>query len=178
MNIVTGTAPFIRPKRTTSQIMIELLIGLGVIFIASVTYNFILGVNYGLKTILIMLISIVVSLVSDLIAGSLRYKKSKHGAYDKYILSFIKDNFSVVTGVILALTLPVGTPYYVVVVGNLFATLIVKHAFGGFGNNIFNPAALGRLFVLLAFGPTLVSYLSEADKSIGGLSANAGLTIT
>ncbi|MFA5687208.1 MAG: RnfABCDGE type electron transport complex subunit D [Bacilli bacterium] len=178
MNIVTGTAPFIRPKRTTSQIMIELLIGLGVIFIASVTYNFILGVNYGVKTILIMLISIVVSLVSDLIAGSLRYKKSKHGAYDKYILSFIKENFSVVTGVILALTLPVGTPYYVVVVGNLFATLIVKHAFGGFGNNIFNPAALGRLFVLLAFGPTLVSYLSEADKSIGGLSANAGLTIT
>lgn len=178
MNIVTGTAPFIRPKRTTSRIMIELLIGLGVIFVASVVYNFILGVNYGLKTILIMLISIVVSLVSDLIAGSLRYKKSQHGAYDKYILSFIKENFSVVTGVILALTLPVGTPYYVVVVGNLFASLIVKHAFGGFGNNIFNPAALGRLFVLLAFGPTLVSYLSEADKGLGGLSADAGLTIT
>lgn len=176
MNIVAGTAPFNRAKRSTTQIMVELLIGLGVIFLASVIFNFTLGVNYGIKTILIMLIAVVTSLVGDLIAGALRYNKSKHGPFDKYIVSFILQNFSVVTAVIFALTLPVGTPYYVVIVGSLFATLVVKHTFGGFGNNIFNPAALARLFVALAFGPSLVGYLSDADKSLGGLKA--GITVT
>lgn len=176
MSIITGTTPFIRKKRTTKQIMIELLIGLGVIFIAAVVYNFILGVNYGIKALLMMVVSIAVTWISDIIAASLRYDKKKDGQFTDYLVDFVFTNHSVVTAVIFTLTLPIGTPYYVVIVGSIFATLIVKHVFGGFGNNIFNPAALGRLFVTLTFGPSLVSYLSDADKGLGGLTA--GMTVT
>lgn len=176
MNIVSGTTPFIRQKKSTKQIMLDLLIGLGVIFVAAVVYNFILGVNYGIKAILMMVVAVVVTWLSDIIAAALRYNKKKDGVFTDYLVDFITSNYSVVTAVIFTLTLPIGTPYYVVIVGSVFATLIVKHVFGGFGNNIFNPAALGRLFVTLSFGPKLVAYLDTADMSLGGLSA--GMTLT
>lgn len=175
MKIVSGNAPFVRSPRKTGHIMMELLIGLAVIFVAAVVYNFTLGVNYGLKAIGIMTVSILFTLISDLIAGSLRFNKEKDGQFGDYIVTFIKTNFSVVTAVIFALTVPIGTPVYVVALGSIFATLIVKHAFGGFGSNIFNPAALGRLFLALAFGNQLKPYLAGGE-SLGGL--NAGVTVT
>ncbi len=175
MKIVSGNAPFLRSKRTTSQIMMELLIGLAVIFVAAVVYNFTLGVRYGLKTICIMTVAILFTLISDIIAGSLRYNKEKDGKFDEYLWHFIKSNFSVVTAVILALTVPVGTPVYVVIIGSMFATLIVKHTFGGFGSNVFNPAALGRIFLALAFGSQLKPYLAGGE-TLGGLKAGATVT--
>ncbi|HKM02754.1 MAG TPA: RnfABCDGE type electron transport complex subunit D, partial [Bacilli bacterium] len=94
--------------------------------------------------------------------------------FGAYLLTFIKSNYSIVTAVIFTLTVPIGTPFYVLIVGNVFATLIVKHAFGGFGHNIFNPAALARLLVALAFGSQLSPFL--VDNSVGGLVAGATLT--
>ncbi len=175
MNIVSGNAPFLRRPRKTGHIMRELLIGLAVIFVAAVVYNFTLGVNYGFKAIGIMVVSILFTLISDVIAGSLRFNKEKDGKYEDFMMFFIKENFSLVTGVIFALTVPIGTPVYVIAVGSIFATLIVKHAFGGFGSNIFNPAALGRLFLALAFGGQLKAYL-PGGENLGGL--NAGVTVT
>ncbi len=175
MKIVSGNAPFIRNKRTTGQIMMELLIGLAVIFVAAVVYNFTLGVRYGLKTICIMTVSILFTFVSDIIVGSLRYNKEKDGKFNEYLFHFIKSNYSIVTAVIFALTVPVGTPVYVVIIGSMFATLIVKHTFGGFGANVFNPAALGRIFLALAFGGQLKPYLAGGEN-LGGLKA--GVTVT
>ncbi len=175
MNIVSGTAPFQRKTRETKHIMRELLIGLAVIFVAAVVYNFFLGINYGFKTIGIMVVSILFTLISDIIAGSLRYSKEKHGNFGEYIVSFVKDNFSIVTGVIFALTVPIGTPVYVVIIGSMFATLIAKHVFGGFGHNIFNPAAMGRIFLALAFGGQLKAYL-PGGENLGGLTAGATVT--
>lgn len=175
MNIVAGTAPFNRSKRTTQQIMVELLIGLAVIFVAAVIFNFTISAKYGLKVILMMLVGLVTTLLSDVIAASLRYNKEKNGNFVDYLFSFIKNNFSIVTGVIFVLTLPVGTPYYVVIVGSLFATLIVKHVFGGFGHNIFNPAALGRIFVTLAFPASLTTYLGDAG-TIPGITSGPSIT--
>ena len=168
MNIVSGTAPFNGKKRETKHIMRELLIGLAVIFVAAVVYNFFLGINYGFKTIGIMVVSILFTLISDVIAGSLRYNKEKNGNFGEYIISFVKENFSIVTAVIFALTVPIGTPVYVVIVGSMFSTLIAKHVFGGFGHNIFNPAAMGRIFLALAFGGQLKAYL-PGGENLGGL---------
>ncbi len=175
MKIVSGNAPFLRSKRTTSQIMMELLIGLAIIFVAAVIYNFTLGVRYGLKTICIMTVAILFTFISDIIAGSLRYNKEKDGKFDEYLIHFIKSNYSVVTAVIFALTLPIGTPVYVVIIGSMFATLVVKHAFGGFGSNVFNPAALSRIFLALTFGSQLKAYL-PGGENIGGLVAGATVT--
>lgn len=175
MKIVSGNAPFLRRKRSTGHIMRELLIGLGVIFVAAVVYNFTLGVRYGLKAIGIMTVSLLFTLISDIIAGSFRFNKEKDGQYAEYLVTFVKTNFSAVTAVIFSLTVPIGTPVYVVAVGSIFATLIVKHAFGGFGSNIFNPAAAGRIFLALAFGGQLKAYL-PGGESLGGMTA--GVTVT
>lgn len=173
MELVTAKAPFNRAKRTTAQIMGELLIGLGVIFIASVVYYFTLGMWYGLKALAMMGLSIFVTLLCDLIAAAFRFKGANK-EFIPFFIKFMKSNFSVVTAVILTLTLPIGTPFYVLIIGNVFATLIVKYAFGGFGHNIFNPAAIARLVLALAFGAQLKPYL--VNSSIGGLQAGATLT--
>ena len=173
MELVTGKAPFNRGKRTTSQIMAELLIGLGVIFLASVIYYFTIGVWYGLKALAMMGVSILVTLLCDVLVAAIRFKGDKK-EFAPYLIHSIKSNYSLVTAVIFTLTLPIGTAWYVLILGNLFATLLVKYAFGGFGHNIFNPAALARLFVALAFGNQLNAYL--VDNTVGGLDAGATLT--
>ena len=60
------------------------------------------------------------------------------------VLSALKDGSAVVTGILLAYTLPPSVPWYIPVVGSFFAIAIAKHAFGGLGNNIWNPALAAR----------------------------------
>lgn len=72
------------------------------------------------------------------------------------VLSTLKDGSAVVTGVLLAYTLPPGVPWYVPVVGAFFAIAIVKHAFGGLGNNIWNPALAARAFLQVAY-PAIIN---------------------
>jgi electron transport complex protein RnfD len=118
------------------------------------------GIEYGLKAIGMMVTSLVITLLADMFVAALRYQ-AKDGRLLPYMIHSVRKNYSYVTAVLMTLTLPIGTPYYVVIVGNLFATLIVKYTFGGFGMNIFNPAAFGRIFVGLAFGGQLTAYMGS-----------------
>ena len=75
-------------------------------------------------------------------------------AITKYLLkrpSTIGDYSAVVTGLLLGLNLPSSLPWYIVVIGALVAIGIAKMVFGGLGNNIFNPALVGRVFLLISF---------------------------
>jgi len=63
----------------------------------------------------------------------------------------VADGSAVVTGLLLAFVLPPNSPWYVPVVGSVFAVAIVKHCFGGLGHNIWNPALAGRAFVHFAY---------------------------
>jgi electron transport complex protein RnfD len=110
-----------------------------------------------------------------MLVAALRYQPND-GRLLPYMIHSVRKNYSYVTAVLMTLTLPIGTPYYVVIVGNLFATLIVKYTFGGFGMNIFNPAAFGRIFVGLAFGGQLTAYLGSI-QDVPSLTAT-GQTIT
>lgn len=179
MELVAHKAPYQRSKRSTTQIMIELVIGLGVIFVASLVHYFRIGADYGLKALLMMVVSLVVTLFCDVLVASIRFKGEQKD-FGAHIIREVKRNYSFITAVIFTLTLPIGTPYYVIIVGNIFATLLVKYVFGGFGQNIFNPAALARIFVALAFASTLTPYLGAAPTEAatnGGLLV-AGATIT
>lgn len=176
MELKTGFGPYKRSKQTTLRIMVELLIVLLVVYLAAIIYNFTLGGNYGLKAILMLLVSVVVTFLCDLFVAGIRYKKEKDGKFGPYLWNFLLSNYSLITAVILTLTLPIGTPYYVLIIGNILATLLAKHAFGGFGNNIVNPAIAARVIILLAFGSQLKPYLGSDPTSLGGLAA--GVTIT
>jgi Na+-translocating ferredoxin:NAD+ oxidoreductase RnfD subunit len=65
----------------------------------------------------------------------------------------------------------------VIIIGSLFATLIVKYAFGGFGANIFNPAVFARIFVTFAFGSQLKAFIDTIPSNATSLT-DVGATIT
>lgn len=152
MNIIAKkTSPNYRSKMTTERIMFELTLGLLAVSIFAVGYNFTLGTDYGIHALLIILISTLTSVVTEFLFNLL-FKKSKD-------LKAIRLSFPWVTGIIFALTLPVGTPYYVVVVGAFISIFFGKMVYGGFGQNVFNPALVGRVVVHLSFGSQLVTTL-------------------
>ena len=174
---VTSPGPYLRnPLAQTKRAMRDYTIGLLGLFLFSTIFQWLThGAEYGIKAIGMMVTSLVITLLADMLVAMLRYQTS-HGLIAPYMMKTIQKNYSYVTAVIMTLTLPIGTPYYVVIIGNLFATLIVKYTFGGFGMNIFNPAAFGRIFVGIAFSGQLTAYLG----SIGDVPTltQTGQTIT
>lgn len=90
--------------------------------------------------------------------------------------STISDLSAVVTGVLLAMNLPATTPWWVVFIGALFAIGVVKLTFGGLGQNIFNPAIAGRVFLLISF-PTYLTDWTIPNGFIHSTDAVSGSTL-
>ncbi|MDI6759420.1 MAG: RnfABCDGE type electron transport complex subunit D [Candidatus Brocadiaceae bacterium] len=92
----------------------------------------------------------------------------------KYLLGqpvSVKDGSAVITGILLAYVLPPGVPWYIPVVGAIFAIGIVKHAFGGLGNNIWNPALAARAFLQVAY-PAPINSDWRIIKESGSVLSN------
>ena len=180
MSFRTNAAPYQRTKKSTLQIMLILVAALAIVWIFGIAYSFKLdgqaGTHYGLKSILMMLVASVTTATCDVLTTIVKHKKGK-GSLGKEIADDLVHNYSYVTSVIFTLTLPVYVSYYVVIIGAIFATVVVKNFFGGFGRNIFNPAIMARIFVGLCF----VSQFNvpEALKAAGaGIDAISGATLT
>lgn len=174
MKFSLAKGPFLRNKRTTTGIMLELFAVLTVVWLVSVVtyaakYNFLVG----LRAILVVLTSLFTTLVVDVIVALMKGKRSV-----KEIGKFVLTSYSYVTAMIFALCLPVGASYYAVVVGAIVATLLGKYAFGGFGYNIFNPAIIGRIFVGLAFGSSLNYGIVPNEVNSAAYDYVSGATVT
>lgn len=151
------TTPAYHDRRTTRGIMRELLIGLLIIAAYSIYYQYTVnGALYGLKAAEIYGVAWAVALVTESI-WALIHKEAFKDIFAK--------SFPLVTPLIYALTLPVGTPLYVVGVGAFIATFFGKLVYGGFGQNIFNPALVGRVIVHLSFGSSLTTTLGSVDAT-------------
>lgn len=153
MNIkIQKTSPNYRQKLSTHRIMRDLTIGLLVIVAYSLFYQLTSQNSniYFTKALMIYGVSIVTALVTEIV-WALIHKEN--------ILEQLKNSFPLVTALIFALTLPIGTPLYVVAIGSFIAIFFGKLVYGGFGQNIFNPALVGRVVVHLAFGSTLTTSL-------------------
>ena len=88
-------------------------------------------------------------------------------------------NVPAITGVLLALTLPVNTPFYVIIIGSVVAIIFGKCVYGGLGKNIFNPALVGRGFVALSFGTQIsTSYERFIAKGVDAVSSASPLSIS
>lgn len=151
MKFALTKGPFIRNKRSTTGIMLELFAVLVVVWLAAViSYSVKYDFSVGLKAILLVVVSLVTTLAIDVIMALIKGKRKF-----KDIFHFVLTSYSYVTSIIFTLCLPAGVSYYVLIVGSIVATLLGKYVFGGFGYNIFNPAIIGRIFVGLAFGASL-----------------------
>jgi electron transport complex protein RnfD len=107
---------------------------------------------FGLRALLIIIGAVIACVVFEYVL--LRTRIDAHRA-----LRLSMDGSAVVTGVLLALNLPASSPWWLVLIGALVAMLLGKHLFGGLGQNIFNPALVARVFLLLAFPAQMTTWL-------------------
>lgn len=141
--ILSHSFPHIRRGLTSRDVMTDVLI-------ASVPPLFGAVWNFGWRAIATVLTAAVSGWAADRIGCRLRRQEGSD------------DRSGLVTGVLLALSLPVGVPFWALIAASLFSVLIVKQLFGGIGRNIFNPAMAGRAMLLLAF-PQVVSGYTRLD---------------
>ena len=142
MSLKMNSSPYQRSPRTTLHIMLELSAALLLVWIAAVIYNFTLSAELGLRAILLMVVALVTTAVIDAVVALVKHKKGNNILNE--VIDSVVHNYSYVTAIIFTLCCPVYVTYYVIIIGCLFSTGI-KHCFGGFGKNIFNPAIIGRI---------------------------------
>jgi len=144
-----SAAPHTRSPITTKSIMQDVIIAL---MPASLFGIF----NFGLRALLIILTTVLSCVVTEYL-------------YCKFMKKPVNpwDFSDVVTGLLLALNLPVSVPIWMAVLGGVFAILIVKMLFGGLGQNFMNPALAARVFLLISFPSKMSSFALEKVSSPG-----------
>lgn len=127
------SSPHIHSKDHTRRIMADVCIALLPALLAGILVN-------GLRALIVTLVSIASAVLGEWL---FRLLSKQHNT--------IFDLSAVVTGLLLALTLPASVPYWLAALGALFAVIVVKAMCGGLGQNLFNPALAARAFLLLFF---------------------------
>ena len=128
-------SPFIYASDTVEKIMTDVILAL----LPSILVSIFLC---GIKSFLLILISVISTVLTEKIITAVFFKKEKDS---------IKDLSAVVTGIILSLTLPSFVPYYFAIFGGACAVIFGKILYGGLGKNLYNPAIIGKFFVLIFF---------------------------
>jgi len=149
--------PHIRAKDTTSRIMLTVVIAL-------LLPAFFGIYNFGFRALVLILISIATCVLTEYIYEKLMKKPITIG-----------DFSAVVTGLLLALNLPVSVPFWIPVVGGVFAILVVKMLFGGLGQNFMNPALAGRCFLMISFAGKMTDF-AVSDSFRGVVDTVSGAT--
>lgn len=134
------SSPHVRAKDDTQRIMLYVVISL-------LPATFFGIYNFGYKALILVLVSVLSCVASEYVFDRVVNKKSTIG-----------DLSAVVTGLLLALNLPSSLPWWMAVLGSVFAIVVVKCLFGGLGQNFMNPALGGRVFLVLSFTGAMTDF--------------------
>ena len=132
--------PHVRAKDDTQRIMLYVIISL----LPATGFGI---YNFGLRALLLIVLSIASCVASEYIYEKLLHKKSTIG-----------DLSAVVTGLLLALNLPSSLPWWMACLGGAFAIIVVKMLFGGLGQNFMNPALGARCFLMISFTGAMTNF--------------------
>lgn len=135
--------PHIRSKVNTGGIMMAVIIAL----LPATGFGI---YNFGIRALFVVLVTIAATVLTEFLFGL--YKKKLT----------ITDLSAVVTGLLLAMNLPVNIPLWMAFLGGVFAILVVKMLFGGLGKNFMNPALAARCFLLTAFPAQMTDFNCDA----------------
>ncbi len=133
-----SSSPHVYARQDTSRIMRDVLIALLPATAAGVYF-------FGLRALMLICVSIATCVVAEYVMQKVFHRGGS-----------IQDLSAAVTGLLFAMNLPASAPWWMAVVGSLFAIVIVKMIFGGIGHNFMNPALAGRAF-LLACWPVMMT---------------------
>lgn len=157
--MLVSPSPHIHSAVSTRSLMRDVIIALLPAVIVSVLF-------YGWSELLILGVSVLSCVLLE-------------WAITKYLLkapSTIGDLSAVVTGILLAMNLPTTTPWWIVFIGAVVAIGVAKMTFGGLGQNPFNPAITGRVFLLISF-PAQMTDWSVPQGFIHASDAVSGATL-
>ena len=135
--LIVSSSPHIKTKHDTPRIMLDVIIALLPTTIAGI-------IIYGIRALLVIATCVVSAVIAEFLFNLITKKEQT-----------IFDLSAIITGLILALTLRADAPIWQCVIGSVFAIIVVKCLFGGLGANFANPAATGRVFLLVCFSSTL-----------------------
>ncbi len=152
-------SPHAHGADTTKKLMYGVVLALLPALFTSIFY-------FGLGAIIVTATSIISCIVFEYLIQRFILKKP---------LS-INDGSALVTGLLLAFNLPSNIPVHIIIIGSLVAIGIAKMTFGGLGNNPFNPALVGRVFMLISFPVQMTSWPVPAGFNTGYTDAITGAT--
>lgn len=153
--LIVSLSPHVHGGDSVQKNMYGVLIALIPAFIVSLVY-------FGLGALIVTATSVVACLFFEWAIAKFLLKKNT---------TTIGDGSAIITGVLLAFNLPSNLPVWIIILGALFAIGVGKMSFGGLGNNPFNPALAGRVFLLLSFPVQMTSW-----PVVGQLSAYTDAT--
>ncbi|NLN06712.1 MAG: RnfABCDGE type electron transport complex subunit D [Firmicutes bacterium] len=140
--LIVSSSPHIKSPESIKSVMSDVLVALFPAVLAAVIF-------FGIPALITILVCTLSAMLTEAII--LRNK------------NIFGDGSAAVTGLILALTLPPSPPWWLCVIGSVVAITIGKHVFGGIGNNIFNPALVGRGILLISWAGHMTSWLTPVE---------------
>ena len=143
-DITVSSGPHISQGLSTRKVMIDVIVGLVPAMLAA-------GYYFRLHALILIATCVLSSVVTEWLCNLIRKKPNS-----------LDDFSAVVTGIILAFSLPPAFPVWAAIIGSVFAIAIGKMVFGGLGANIFNPAMVGRAFLTASFGMMMTTWTVPA----------------
>ena len=156
--LIVSASPHLRSEETTTGLMANVIVALVPCVVAS-------AIIFGLRALLVTAVSVVASVAFEWLYCKLLKKPNPVG-----------DLSAVVTGIILALNVPVGMPIGELIVGDFVAIIVVKQLFGGIGMNVANPALVGRIFLFISFAGEMNTWVYP-DAAVDQLSSATPLKV-
>ena len=147
-NITISATPHIRSGESIQSIMRDVIIALLPATVMGIVY-------FRFKALMLIVISIAAAVIAEAV-----YQK---GTKQKVTIS---DLSAVVTGLLLAMNIPASAPWWVPIVGSVFAIVIVKQLFGGLGQNFVNPALAGRAFLLASYPSIMTNWVTPGADAV------------
>jgi electron transport complex protein RnfD len=152
-------SPHIHGKETTEKLMYGVVVALMPAFFASVYF-------FGTGALIVTATAVVSCITFEYLIQRFILRKPIS----------ITDGSALVTGLLLALNLPSNIPVLMIVIGSLVAIGVAKMTFGGLGNNPFNPALVGRVFMLISFPVQMTTWPVPSGFKTGYIDAATGAT--
>jgi len=144
LKLIATSSPHIRGSERTQTIMRDVIIAM----VPALAYAIL---NFGIRALAMTVVSV---------AGCMFFEWGYQKLMKKPVR--IMDLSCVVTGMLLAFVCPVQIPYWMILIGDFFAIVVVKQLFGGIGKNFVNPALAGRAILLASYAGAMTSWVDPA----------------
>lgn len=144
LKLIATSSPHIRAAENTRSIMLDVIIAMMPALIWAI-------VKFGFRALTLTAVSVVGCMFFEWGYRKLMKKPQS-----------VNDLSAAVTGILLAFVCPVNMPYWMILVGDFFAIVVVKQLFGGIGKNFVNPALAGRAFLLGSYASVMTTWVDPA----------------